>query len=77
MEDLSHGSSDGGFSSTSSPVQPHYKGSDVDNEVDPVANFLQDWHLGILMASRYIKFMIMIVIEGAWYRGLSQDLESS
>ena len=73
---LCHSASNGGFPCTSSPVKPHNERCDLNDEVDPVANLLEDSNSGVLMASGYVQ-MVTIVVEGAWNGRLCQGLESS
>jgi len=76
MKVLCHGASNGRFSSSSSPVKPHNECCDLNDEVDPVIDLLEDSNSGILVASRYVE-LVAIVVEGAWSRRLRQNLESS
>ena len=67
--------SDGRFSSTGSPIQPHDYGRAINDKVDPIANLLKDCNSGILVASRRIEFLTRVV-EGARDCRLCQDPES-
>jgi len=62
---LCHGARNGGFSSSGSPVKPHDECCDLNDEIDPFVNFLEDSNTGVLMASRYVE-LVTVVVEGAW-----------